>query len=204
MEPTAIPALPGGSAVTEAVSGLLAALRRGDDEAFRRVAAAEVRDLYALAWGILGRRDEAEDACQEVLLRLYRAAPKLSPDTSLRAWLRRVCINYCLDERRRRTRREVREAAELTWPNAGAWSPQEAAERTEFRARLHRALAFLPPGQRAVFVLRHVHECSVKETAHALGCAEGTVKAHLSRAVRRLRQLLGESGVGLDAESTNG
>jgi RNA polymerase sigma-70 factor (ECF subfamily) len=174
--------------------GLLAALARGEAEAFQRVVEEEFGGLYAIAWGILGNGDDAEDACQETFLKLHRAARKLSPDTSLRAWLRRVCVNCCLDERRRRKRRGFSESlSESTEPPAAPGSSlQQAAEGAEFRVALARALALLPPRQRAVFVLRHFHECSVGETSDLLGCAEGTTKAHLSRALRALRKLLSE------------
>lgn len=180
--------------MASAVEGLLAALARGDPEAFRQVVEEEFGGLYAIAWGILGSRDDAEDACQETFLRLHRAARKLSPDTSLRAWLRRVCVNCCLDERRRRKRRGATEPLSETIdaPAAPGPSLEQTAEKAEFRAALERALALLPPRQRAVFVLRHFHGCSVGETSSILGCAEGTTKAHLSRAVRALRGFLRE------------
>lgn len=170
---------------------LLAALRRGEEDAFRSVAELAIDDLYVVARGILGDAEGADDACQEALVRLYRAAPKLSPDTTLRAWLRKVCVNYCLDERRRRKRHEAAlRAAESAGTASPLGHPQKAAEETEFRRAVGRALGQLPPRQRAIFVLRHFRDCSVRETGEILGCADGTVKAGLSRAVRTLRDLL--------------
>lgn len=87
---------------------LLEALRRREDGAFRQVVEAEADGLYALALGVLGSEDDAEDACQEVFVKLLRGVPRLSSSTPLRAWLRRVCLNHCLDQlRRRRPRRRV-------------------------------------------------------------------------------------------------
>jgi RNA polymerase sigma-70 factor (ECF subfamily) len=171
---------------------LLAGLRRGEDGAFRRVMEAEIDGLYALALGVLANNEDAEDACQEVLLKLLRFAPRLSPGTSLRAWLRRVCLNHCLDQCRRRRpirRAELLESASLRNPSA---TPQHRAEEAELRLELRRALARLPERQRAVFVLRHFGGCSLKEIAEQLQCAEGSVKAHLSRAVSKLRVLLND------------
>jgi len=181
-----------GRLVMRDPDGLLAALRRGDDGAFRQVAEAEIDGLYALALSVLGSREDAEDACQEVLLKLLRFAPRLSPGTPLRAWLRRVCLNHCLDQcRRRRPIRRVAllESASLRDPSA---TPQQRAEEAELQSALWRALAQLPERQRAVFVLRHFGGCPLKEIAEQLQCAEGSVKAHLSRAVSKLRVSLSD------------
>jgi len=173
-------------------AALLAGLRRREDDAIRRVAATELDGIYATAFGILGRREDAEDACQEVLLKLLRAAPVLSPQTSLRAWLRRVCVNYCLDQRRRRRPASQTVSTESVSIEHPGPSPHEAAREAELRDALTRALCQLPQKQRAVFVLRHFGGCSLREIAQILGCADGTVKAHLSRAVAKLRVLLSD------------
>jgi len=171
---------------------LLAGLKRGEEAAFRQVIKGELDGLYTLALGLLGREADAEDACQEVLLKLLRFAPRLSPNTSLRAWLRRVCLNHCLDERRRRrpaVQIELTASVSLERSSPG---PQRCAEEVELRELLSKALAQLSEKQRAAFVLRHFEGCSIKEIAQAIGCAEGTAKVHLSRAVSRLRVLLGD------------
>jgi len=181
-----------GRLVMHGPDELLAGLRRGEDGAFRQVVEAEIDGLYALALGVLGNNEDAEDACQEVLLKLLRFAPRLSPGTSLRAWLRRVCLNHCLDQcRRRRPIRPVElvESASLRNPSA---MPQHRAEEAELRSALRRALAQLSERQRVVFVLRHFGGCPLKEIAEQLQCAEGTVKVHLSRAVSKLRFLLSD------------
>ncbi|MBE9566496.1 MAG: sigma-70 family RNA polymerase sigma factor [Proteobacteria bacterium] len=171
---------------------LLAGLKRGEEAAFRHVVEGELDGIYALALGILGREADAEDACQEVLLKLLRFAPRLSPSTSLRAWLRRVCLNYCLDQCRRRRPALQAEPAAYVSLESSSPAPQRCAEEAELREVLREALAQLPERQRAAFVLRHFEGCAIKEIAETLGCAEGTAKTHLSRAVSRLRILLGD------------
>jgi RNA polymerase sigma-70 factor (ECF subfamily) len=185
---------PGRLLAMDRPDDLLARLRRREDGAVRQVAASELDGIYVIALGILGTREDAEDACQEVLLKLLRAAPVLSPQTSLRAWLRRVCVNYCLDQRRRRRPASETVSAESVSIEHPGPSPQEAAREAALRDALTRALCQLPQKQRAVFVLRHFGGCSLQEISQLLGCAEGTVKAHLSRAVARLRVLLSDWG----------
>ena len=172
---------------------LLAALQRGEDEAFRQVARAEMDGLYYLAYRILGNRAEAEDACQETLVRLCQAAPTLRSGTFLRAWLRRVCVNYCLNLRRgAKRRRWVDQPEEMTENMPAPTGTEDTAEATAFLAAVAEALTQLSPRQRVIFTLRHYQGCSIKETAEIAGCAEGTVKVQFSRAVHRLRGLLGD------------
>ena len=172
---------------------LLASLQRGDDEAFRRVAATEMEGLYFLAYRLLGSRVEAEDACQEVLLRLYRAAPSLRSGVFLRAWLRRVCVNYCLNLRRHAARRPpVDQMETLAEQVAAPGGTEQEVAAAAFSAAVAQALEQLSPRQRTVFVLRHYQGCSTREAAEAMGCAEGTVKVQFSRATARLRALLQE------------
>ncbi len=181
----------GRLSVSRGPGEVLAGLRRGDEDAFRQVARTELGGLYAIALGILGSRDDAEDACQEVLLRLHRVAHRLPPDTSLRAWMRRVCINWCLDEVRRRDRRgALVHSAEHAPPAALLADPEAAMEGSQFRQAIQRALLKLSLQQRAIFVLRHFLGCSIREIGQTLGRADGTVKAQLSRATRKLRELL--------------
>ncbi len=170
---------------------VLAALQRGEEEAFRRVAEAELGGLYALAYRMLGNRAEAEDVCQEVLLKLWQSARGLRSGTVLRAWLRRVCVNCCLNVRRHaRSRAGADLAGELSEQWVAPGDTNETVTNSAFHAAVLAALQEVSPRQRATFVLRHFQECSVKETAEILGCAEGTVKVQFSRAVVRLRSLL--------------
>jgi RNA polymerase sigma-70 factor (ECF subfamily) len=174
---------------------LLAALQRGEDEAFRYVAETELNGLYLLAYRILGNRADAEDVCQEVLLRLCQAAPGLHSGTYLRAWLRRVCVNLCLNMRRHaKSRAGSDHVVEATEDLTDGLATEDAVSEVAFRAAVTEALQQLSPRQRATFVLRHFQDCSVKETADVLGCAEGTVKVQYSRAVIRLRSLLQDWG----------
>jgi RNA polymerase sigma-70 factor (sigma-E family) len=136
---------------------------------------------------LVGDVGHAEDILQTALLRL--ATRWKSVHTAPEAFVRTVLVNLARD-RWRRARRRVSEE-ELT--NAGhVPAGRDPADTVVDRDALRRALATLPARQREVVVLRFFADLSVAETAQALRTAEGTVKAHTSRAVARLRQLLGE------------
>ena len=177
--------------MAETEQSLIRELKAGDDQALGRVMDLHLRGVYALALGMLGNHADAEDLCQEVFLRLHQGARRLDPERPLRPWLYKTCVNCCLDELRRRAHRPRagwEDTLELR-PAATPGPEQVAAER-QFAEQVAACLWRLPPRQRAVFVLRHLGGMSTPEIAKALGCAPGTVKCHLSRALMSLRDML--------------
>jgi RNA polymerase sigma-70 factor (sigma-E family) len=136
---------------------------------------------------LVGDVGHAEDILQTALMRL--AARWKSVHTAPEAFVRQVLVNLARD-RWRRARRRVREH-ELTNVDQ-VTTDHDLAASVANRDAVRRALAKLPARQREVVVLRFFADLSVAETAEALRTSEGTVKAHTSRAVARLRQLLGE------------
>jgi RNA polymerase sigma-70 factor (ECF subfamily) len=167
---------------------LLLGVRQGDRAAFALTMDRYTDMVYSLAYGILGDQADAEDVSQEVFLRLSKGAARLSADGSLRHWLCRTCVNCCLDELRRRARRRTLRGASLleSLPSASP-DPGQVALGREFADAVAACLLKLPPRQRAVFALKHFAGLTINEIAKLLGCAPGTVKSHLSRAVVALR-----------------
>ena len=80
---------------------LIGRFQRGDDDAFDRLMELHTDKIFALAWGVLQNREEAMDAVQEVFVKLYKALPAFPPSDNLHAWLYRVCLNHCIDRKRR-------------------------------------------------------------------------------------------------------
>jgi RNA polymerase sigma-70 factor (ECF subfamily) len=144
--------------------------------------------VWRLAYRFLQDAEEARDVTQEVLWRLHRHAGRLAADTRLPAWLTRVTANAALNAgRQRAARRRHQEAAAREAPAAAAPGPAGVVGRG-----LRQAVASLPRGQRAVVVLRLLEERTFREIADTLGVAEGTVKVQFARALRRLREEMGE------------
>lgn len=112
------------------------------------------------------------------------------------AWLTRVAVNACRDRRRAgwwmRFRRWTDPVDDIPLASQNP-SPAEAAAGAETRHRIWQAFRELPERQREVFVLRHVEERSTGEVAEVLGLSQGSVKRHLFRAIRRLRETLGDA-----------
>lgn len=156
-----------------------------------------------IAVGLLGNVDEAKDASQEAFVQAYRALPRFRAEASFATWLYRILVNECQDALRARAR-----AKRWLWfPAPDAAGPetetefielmpshdpsaQDAAHDREMAQLLRGAISGLSPRQRAVVTLRYLQGMSLEEVAETLGCAIGTVKAQLARALRHLRAQL--------------
>jgi RNA polymerase sigma-70 factor (sigma-E family) len=127
-------------------------------------------------------RAEAEDLLQLALERAYRHWPRICRDEPER-YVRKILANASADRWRRIARRPEQPLPEAS---AGPFVPDHTSDIAD-RDYLLRALATLPPRQRAVLVLRYFDDLSEAETADMLGCSLGTVKSHAARALARLR-----------------
>jgi len=146
---------------------------------------------YWIALDIARDSEEAADIVAEALVRAQQGLPRFRGDCSLRTYFLRVVVNLALKfVRRRRVRERLRHL--LLGEERDPTTPEELASCGEQSRALARALDELPAQQRAAFLLRHAHDLHVAEVAAVLQLSEGTVKTHLSRAVQRLRRVLGE------------
>jgi RNA polymerase sigma-70 factor (sigma-E family) len=136
---------------------------------------------------LVGDRGHAEDILQTALLRL--AMRWSSAQGNPEAYIRRVLVNLARDRWRRAARRVPEQDLEHA---AHGTTGRDPADTVVDRDALRRALAEQPRRQREVIVLRFFAELSVAETAQTLRTSQGSVKAHTSRAVARLRRSLGE------------
>ncbi len=136
--------------------------------------------LFALAARMLGDREEAADAVQEIFLRAYRALPRFRLGARFHTWLYTIALNWLRSRlRSRRSRRRIE--ARLPLPDAGP-DPGDVALDRESERLAAEALERLAPRYREPFVLRHSQELSIREIGEALGLPEGTVKVRLHRA----------------------
>jgi len=174
---------------------LLEQLRAGQPGAFEQLVESQAARLINLAYRLVGNRAEAEEIAQEGFLRLHRSLDRFRGDCSLSSYLYRIVSRLAIDHlRREKLRRKLfffrRHEDELdpleVTADPGA-SPRDELQAKETGQRLLAALDGLSARQRAVFVLRHQEGLPLKEIAAMLKLEEGTVKAHLYRAVRALR-----------------
>jgi len=164
----------------------LAIVRRclaGEKDAFAELVQRHQRTVFAVALRMLGNRDQADDAAQEVFVRAYSRLSTFRGDSDLRAWLVGIATRLCIDLLRSRRRRpEVVLADQQTDPADSGWEVGVVERHT-----VAHAIAQLPPHYKAAIILRHLQHMSYSDMAAALGIPVATVKTHLLRARRMLR-----------------
>ncbi len=168
------------------MSELMRAASTGDDRAFGILATKVQDDLFrfALAQGL--RHADAAEASQETLLRAYRSRSTWRPDGNVKTWLLGITMNVVRELRRRADR-----AASLGLEPALLADARSLTDDDDRMGRLAKALAKLPDRQREAVSCRYLRRMSVRETAAAMGCAEGTVKATVAAALANLREMMG-------------
>ncbi|NLV73947.1 MAG: sigma-70 family RNA polymerase sigma factor [Chloroflexi bacterium] len=175
---------------------LIARCQRGDAAAFADLVAITQNSVFNMAYRILSNREDAQDAAQEVYVRVWQGLPGYRSDSKFSTWLYRVTVNTCLN-RKRQLRRElltVEDDAILeTVPEPSA-DPLHETLRNEWSNRIWKAVDALSDKYRLVITLFYQEELSYAEIAGLLTLPIGTVKAHLNRARLALAKSLSANG----------
>jgi RNA polymerase sigma-70 factor, ECF subfamily len=161
---------------------------KADVPAFEELYQQHSTRLFNLAWRMCGTRADAEDLLQEIFLLAYRKLPDFRGDSAVGTWLYRLAMNRCLDHLKSRQTRASDKTSQLdeeTMPG-----PRVVADGGIRRLDLERAIARLPEGARAAFLLHDVEGFQHHEIAGILGISEGTSKSQVHKARLRLRALL--------------
>jgi RNA polymerase sigma-70 factor (ECF subfamily) len=144
--------------------------------------------LFNLAWRMCGTRADAEDLLQEIFLQAYRKLPEFRGESSVGTWLYRLAMNRCLDHLKSRQTRTNGATTVLDEQTMSAsTSPGDGGIH---RLDLERAIAQLPEGARAAFLLHDVEGFHHQEIAAILGISEGTSKSQVHKARIRLQAFL--------------
>ena len=165
--------------------------RRGELGAFETLYRQHSGRLFSLAVRMLGNPADAEDLLQEIFLSAHRKLESFRGESALGTWLYRLAMNQILDHVRSRAARtgQMTDGLDDATVLADA-TGHRLADRAIARIDLERALAELPEGCRAAFVLHDVEGLEHKEVSEVLGIAEGTSKSQVHKARLRLRGLL--------------
>ena len=174
---------------------LVRAAQSGDRAAFEDLVRSTYREMYTLAFRLVGNEEDARDVTQEAYLRAWRGIGGFRGDAQFSTWLYRITANAAASHhrRQRRRRRQVSldERFDLAQP-VDEHQPAEAAEAAELLERLAVAVDALPPKLRQVVVLRDVYGLAHEAIAAELGISESNAKVRLHRARRRLREVLSD------------
>jgi RNA polymerase sigma-70 factor (ECF subfamily) len=170
------------------------------EHAFSTVVETHQPQIFRFLLASLRDVDLAETLTQECFLKAYRNWLSFRGESSAMTWLMRIAINLQKDHWRnrrmqfwRQTRTNAVDLDEASeWLPSGERSPEEHALAREQVVRVWSAVDCLTERQRMVFLLRFVEDLEPREIAQAAGLEVGTVKAHLSRALLKVRAALGE------------
>ena len=187
---------------------LAARAQLGDQVAAGELVARYQQKAYAVAYHMCsGDSQEAQDLTQEAFLRAFRGIGKFRGDSTFYTWFYRIVVNVCLDGRRRGRRWErifspsspeqrgekpSKTVYEEQADKGTSADPMTVLTGKQLSQEIRKALNFLPEKQRMAFQLKVLHDMSIREIAQIMGTAEGTVKSHLFRATRFLRDELKE------------
>jgi RNA polymerase sigma-70 factor (ECF subfamily) len=171
----------------------------GDEHAFSQLYSRYRQAVYSTAYRIIQNAEEAQDATQEIFIKLYRSLPVwTSEKAKFSTWLFRLAANHAIDcwrSRRRRSETQVSgERSEEEWNQYSLGeairSPYHEAEGREQVDEVRRCVDYLPELQKKVFVLRYFHELKLEEIAEIEHCSLGTVKTSVFRATQTVRKAL--------------
>ena len=175
---------------------LVARSRGGDLDSFNQLIIRWERPIYALAYRVIGREEEARDVCQEAFLRAFRGLQGFKGQAKFSSWLYRITLNLCRDWIRRHRRAPVSQIPEDTDPMelAAQVGPVESIEdlaaRRELTVVVEKAMECLPEEQRTAIVLKEYHGLTFQEIADLQGCPLSTVKTRLYQGLTVLRRRL--------------
>ena len=163
------------------------------DVLFEQLFADYRQPILNYLYRLVGDSARAEELAQETFVKAYRALARLPANANRRAWLYRIATNCGYDHLRRRRLIEWLPLMERDSTLADQSDPGAAAGEQD---AVQRALAQLPPGQRAVLILFSVQGYSTKEIGEVLGISQGAVKTRLCRAREKFRQVYGGQSTG--------
>ena len=189
----------GNAAERAREAGLIERIRQGEVDLFEHFVRTYQKRVFRLVYTLVRDVSEADSTTQDVFVKAFKGLRDFKGEAAFETWITRIAINSVRDGIRRRKPSvafgdlggsegdgEIPAAFD---PGDGT-SPERDLLSGEIRKRIGTALEVLSPRQRAVFVMKHYEERSIAEIGEATGLDEGTVKSHLFRAARKLRERL--------------
>lgn len=179
---------------------LVALSMGGDVDSFNQLILRWERPIYALAYRVIGREEDARDVVQETFLRAFRALPGFKGQAKFSSWLYRIALNLCRDWIRRHRRAPVvqmpegMDAIEAVADGGPVESIEDLVARRQLTAVVEEAMTLLPDEQRTAVILKEYHGMTFQEIADLQGCPLSTVKTRLYQGLNVLRRHLEKSG----------
>ena len=185
---------------------LVERFKNGNIEAFNELVNRYKKRAYYFAYGMISNHSDAEDISQEAFVRVYKNISKFKQESSFKTWFYKIIVNLCRSHLRHRylvskfsfNFRDRDETSDTPQKSLEAniedtyWqsSPVKATVNQELNRAINNAVGNLPKQQKEVFILKHFQGLKISEIANILMCAEGTIKAHLFKAIKNLQTTL--------------
>ena len=158
----------------------------GDPAAFAALFEAHRREVYKIARAVTGDAEAAKDALQETFLKVHEGLPRWRGTSTLRTWIFRIAVRAAIDQRRRAARHSSRRAEALE----PTYDPSLQLDAAAALRRVQELAERLPGQQGLILRLRLLGDMTNPDIAEAMGLSAANVRMQLSKAVRRLRELL--------------
>lgn len=190
--------------MTDVAQQLIKRSQAGDVEAFETLIKQHQVIAYNIAYRILGDQEDAKDAAQEALIKVFKNLPGFKAESQFSTWLYRIVVNTCTDYMRKHRKittvstdkgLETEEGTLQTELPDERMSPEVVFEQTELKQKVQAAISALPEQNRTVIVLRDVQGMSYDVIASMLDLPVGTVKSRINRGRDMLKKLLIESRI---------
>ena len=176
---------------------LVERFQNGEQEVFNELVNRYHGKIYNLVYKYVSNSETAKDLSQEIFIKAYRALPNFKRQSAFYSWLYRIAVNLCIDFIRQQKRGQILSFEDLSTGGSDEPTfndvsplPPDQIETKELGQIIGQAVQQLPPKQQHVFHLRYHDGLQLKEIAAQLDRSEGTIKAHLHHAHKRLRTLL--------------
>jgi RNA polymerase sigma-70 factor, ECF subfamily len=168
----------------------------GDADAFGEIVRRWERRIFALAYGILGREEDARDATQETFLAAFRSLRGFRGEAKVSSWLHRIAVNQCITRQRQARVRSEAALEDEQEKDAGSfatsirYSPSRVVEERQETVAVRRAINSLPIELRQVVIMKEFEELTFREIADVLDLPLSTVKSRLYTAMKQLQMRL--------------
>lgn len=176
---------------------LVERFQNGEQEVFNELVIKYQGKIYNLVYKYVPNSETAKDLSQEIFIKAFRALPHFKRQSAFYSWLYRIATNLCIDFIRQQKRGQALSLEDFTTDgnnemvfNDASPLPPDQLETKELGCIIGQAVQQLPPKQQRVFNLRYQDGLQLKEIAAQLDRSEGTIKAHLHHAHKRLQTLL--------------
>jgi RNA polymerase sigma-70 factor, ECF subfamily len=170
---------------------IIQSAKRGDVDAFEKILTVYEQQIFHYLYKILGQRQDAEDATQETFLKIYKNLKKIDLQKNFRAWLYKIATNTAYDRlRKKKLRPELFLDDINTIETMEDESAYDRIEGIENKKVIEEALQKIKPGYKSILLLFYKEELSYEEIAEALSIPLNTVKSHIFRAKKSLKNEL--------------